>query len=223
MNKTLKIFVIVIAVLFLTMLLVNVVWKKQLNRLEALFFQQSISQLTGVPSPDLSSSDLEQSKTTQKIFISPDGKLKIQYSSAWIEINKETLQQTGPQQYNLKHLLILQKFEASKGIAQFVISEGVTEESETLETIIDAMKETNQVQGWEMKIIDSKSENNSLDFEANYSNPGAANLHSKEKIVFLSEEEHKKFFLLAFIVPETSWLKYKQETANIFEFVEIVQ
>ena len=167
-------------------------------------------------------------KVSYKEFISPDGKLKIKYSSDWIEIKDEKiLAKTTPKEkiekYGLETLFLAQKLRKEK-IAQLIISELNLDKKKSFENIIEEMKEANHQQGWEMEIIKSEIKDNENVFEAKYRKQDRYDTHSKEKILLLEpEDEKRKVYLIAVITLDRDWQEFTEEADEIINSAQLVE
>lgn len=166
-------------------------------------------------------------KIVYKEFTSPDGKLKMKYSSDWIEIKEEELLEKiipkeEAEKYSLKNLFLAQKFKAGK-YAQLKVNELTLAEKETIEKIIEEMKESNLQQGWDTEIIKLEIKDNEAIFEAKYQKPDRLATHSKEKIIILeSQEGKKKAYLIVFIAFEKDWRELEKEADEILESAHLI-
>ena len=162
-----------------------------------------------------------------KEFISPDEKLKMKYPSDWIEMKDEKiLEQIIPKEeaekYGLKNLFLAQKFREGK-YGQLKVTELTLEEEETIELLIEKMKESNLQQGWEMEIIKSEIKDNEAIFETKYQKPDRLDTHSKEKIIIPeSQEEKKKAFLIVFMCFDKDWEEFEKEADDIIRSAHLI-
>jgi len=226
MSKVIKILVVLVIVLLLIIVLGNYFLQQQLKQVGEVDFSEIISQIEGLSSEQIFKSQVE--KESSKKFISPDKKLKIEYSLKWIEIPSESLERIVPneqiQKYNLTNLLLAQRFEISGEFAQLIIDQAFFDIQKSFEQIINEMQKANLEQGWNMEVIESKTENNQITFEARYEKSKSHSVYSKEKIIFLEpEKSNKKAYLISFITPDKDWLKFKEEANQIFGSIEISQ
>jgi len=224
MGKIVKIFVILAIVLLLIIVLGNYLLQRQLGQVGGVDFSEITSQLEGLSPEQILKSQRE--KENDKRFVSPDKKLKIEYSLRWIETPSESLERIVPkertQKYKLTNLLLAQRFEISGEFAQLIVAQAFFDAQKSFEQIINEMQETNLEQGWNMEIVESKTENNQIAFEARYQRAKDYSVYSKEKIIFLEPEtDSKKAYFISCIVLEKDWPKFKQEVNEIFDSVEI--
>jgi hypothetical protein len=197
--------------------------------------EQQLKKL-GVPLENLPPVKLEEIKPEMfkeetgnyKEFISPDGKLKMKYSSSWIEAKSEVLEKITPEEYKreyeLETLFSAQKFKVDGGFAQLVISKGVFGAETSFEEIIEDMKEGNQKKGWSMEILKSEKKGNEITFEAIYKKAERYDVRSKEKIIFLEPKEGKKeTYFIAFLTLERYWQNFKDEADFIISSTQLTQ
>ncbi len=226
MSKVIKILVVLVIVVLLIIVLGNYFLQQQLKQAGGVDFSEIMSQIEELPYEQIFKSQTQEENA--KKFISPDKKLKIEYSLKWIETPSESLERIIPneqiQKYNLTNLLLAQRFEISGEFAQLIIDQAFFDIEKSFEQIINEMQKANLEQGWNMEIIESKTENNQITFEARYEKSKSSSVYSKEKIIFLEpEESNKKAYLISFITLDKDWLKFKEEANQIFKSVEISQ
>lgn len=162
---------------------------------------------------------------SEKEYISPDGKLKVKYTSDWIELSDEKiLEKIVPQRetekQNLKLLFLAQKI-MTTGYARLIIMELNFSEEKNIETIIEEMIESNNQQGWKMEVLKSDLKEGEETFEARYTKTGGDSSHSQEKVLLLSNE--KKAYLIAFIVLEKDWPDFSKEADAIISSAQLNQ
>jgi hypothetical protein len=167
-------------------------------------------------------------KISYKEFISPDGKLKMAYSSDWIEIKDEKiLEKTAPKEkvekYGLETLFFAQKLRKEK-IAQLIISELNLDKQKNFDNIIEEMKEANHQQGWEMEIIKSEIKDGEDVLEAKYRKTDRYDVHSKEKILLLNPENEKiKVYLITVIALDKNWQEFSEEAEEIINSAKLIE
>lgn len=146
-----------------------------------------------------------------KEWISPDGKLKIKYSTDWMEMKKEIFE--GFIQENKgKTLFFAQKFEMEKAAQAFLtVRELILEKEREFEEIIEEMKKNVEEKEGKMEILNLDIEDKTAIFEAKYRGETGLPLHSKEKII-LNEE---KGYLISFSTFEKNWQDFKEEAEEI--------
>lgn len=168
----------------------------------------------------------EKDKIQYKKFITPDGKLELEYLSDWIEIkDKESLSgavsEEIKEKYNFKTLFLASNLK-KQVISNLIVSEGFFGPEKDFEQILDIMKEANQKEGLEMEIIKSEVENNECVFEAVYIKTGSLRASSKEKIILLNQEGEKKAYMIAFVVHAKDWQEFEEEANNIINSAKLV-
>jgi Fe2+ transport system protein B len=156
-----------------------------------------------------------------KEFISPDGKLKLKYSSEWIEFPKESLKNLNKEivKTGSEILFFAQKFNLKEAaFASLVVQELNSESGSGLEEIIENIKKEAEEKNVEMEIIKLEIEERKAYLETKYQQEGGDILHSKEKII-LTED---KIYLIDFISPDKNWLQFEKEAEEIFDSVQII-
>lgn len=232
MGKLIKIIIILVVVLMLIFLIGKGAefWTlKKLEQTGISFSKEELQQILKQRALD---------EITYKEWVSPDGKLKLEYPSNWIEVKnlEKFIPEISFERYDLKYLFLAQKIEVGK-FAQLIVQEMMIEIDKTFEEIIEEMKESNLQEGLNMKIITSTTtEENFFVFEAKYENK--IDFHSKEKIIFLEPKkepvsasrppviasqlkENKKVYLIAVIGLEKDWPDLKEEANSIINSVQI--
>lgn len=225
MGKIIKIFVVLVIVFLLIIVSGNYFLQRQLRQVGGIDFSEITSQLEGLSSEQILKSQTEREGS--KKFISPDKKLKIEYSLRWVETPSESLERIFPneqiQKYNLTNLLLAQRFEISGEFAQLIVDQAFFDIEKSFEQIINEMQEANAEQGWSMELVESKAKNNQITFEARYEKNKSYSIYSKEKIIFLEpEESNKKAYLISFVTLDKDWLKFKQEANEIFDSIQVI-
>lgn len=151
-----------------------------------------------------------------KEFISPDGKLKLKYSSGWMEMTKENLESFNQEKTKENVLFFVQKLKIEKAALAFLIVQE-SERGTNIEEIIEEMKkETMEMEG-EMEILSLEKENKGGYLEAKYKRKGSI-FHSKEKII-LGEN---KFYVISIIALEKDWPEFKDEADEILNSIELL-
>jgi hypothetical protein len=177
--------------------------------------------------PSLEPISLEKEEKVSKEFITPDNKLKLVYSSDWIEMESKNLGEAflgeRVEKYNSELLFFTIKGQI-KSFGQLMVEEMVVEPEKEFEEIINEMKESNLQQGWEMEIINSETNKNEITFEAKYQKPDRLDVHSKERLVFLEpKEKQRKVYSVAFIALDKDWEEFSQEADSIFNSIQLLQ
>lgn len=223
MNKLVKVLVVLVVVLLLVIVLGNLFLQQQLKRIRETDFSEIMPEIENLSSEQAFKPQIEKEV---KEFISSDKKLIIEYSSKWIETTnqdvKRVFSEKQIQKYNLSNLFLAQRIEISGEFAQLIVDQGFFNIQDTFEEIIDEMQKASFEQGWNMEVIESKTENNQITFEARYQKSKSYSVYSKEKIIFLEpEESDKKAYLISFITLDKDWAKFEQEADEIFSSIQL--
>jgi hypothetical protein len=222
MGKSIKIVFIFSGTVFLLAILVNYLGKRQFEKLEKIIPPEELSEIQTFSPEQL----LELEEKGLKEFVSPEGDFKIKYPSDWIEIKSEFFEkevlEDYEKKYDLKKILVAQKFTLKGEFAFLIISVGNFQAQKTTEDIIEEMKEANQEQGWEMQVINLEANKNEATFGAEYQKTDRNTLHSQEKIIFLQAQEGiKRGYSVAIITLEKDWHSFGTETEEIINSIEI--
>lgn len=157
-------------------------------------------------------------KTEEKEFVSPDGKLKIKYSSDWLKMEEKSLEMFSKQMVikEVKTLFFAQKI---KGVALGFLSvqEIELKEDKKPEDIIEEMKKGRKEE--ELKISNLKLAENEAVFEVDYQKEGSPGLHSKEKIL----KEANKAYIISVTSFSQSWTDFEQEANQILNSTQILE
>lgn len=167
-----------------------------------------------------------ESRVQYKKFISPDGKLELEYLSDWIEVkDKESLSKVVSEgvkeEYNFETLFLASKFK-KQILSNLIISTGFFGPEKDLEQILDVMKEINQKEGLEMEIIKFEVEDNECIFEAVYREVNFYRASSKEKIILLNQEGEKKAYMIAFVVHSKNRQELEEEANDVIDSAKLV-
>lgn len=168
---------------------------------------------------------IKKRRVEKKDFISPDGKLKLEYTSEWIEIDQKDFEKFFPEsiekKYNLKTLFAAQKFGLGK-VSLLFVKEMLTEKTKTFDEIIDEMEKSNKELGWKMEVFEKEEREKEFVFEARYENKYIN--HSKEKMLTLPPEGEKKtVFLIAYLTFERDWEDLKKEADEIINSAQLIE
>ncbi len=231
MSKIIK-FILIIVVILVGISLIRIVFsylgKQQLEGLGLETDQiQQLLQERGIDSildiSKIQSIDFEKEEQGYKEFISPDGKLKLNYPSSWLGVEGEDLNnlQEKAESHGLKFLFLAQSLDLGK-FGQIIVHEGSFDSQEGFEQIIEKMKQTNQEQGWDMQIMNLEIEDEEAVFEAEYQKTDRYDIHSQEKIVIIeTTEDKKKVDLIAFIVFDKDWPSFKEQADFVIDSATI--
>jgi hypothetical protein len=152
-------------------------------------------------------------------FVSPDGKLKLTYSSDWTNIATENLEKMNSEMVKkeTKVLFFGNKMNLkSATFASLIIQETKLGER-NIEEIIEESKNDYQ-EGEEVKIVQSKIEEKEANLEIEYKRKEGAIFVSKERIL-LSEE--KAYFVTVFAL-DSFWPDFKDEAEKILNSAKII-
>ncbi len=166
-----------------------------------------------------------QENIKKREFISADGKLKMTYTSDWIELPKESLEQL-TQQATAKNSVVLfsaQKLDLEQSSFASLIVQELNLESTTTsinnpEEIIKLMKKETEEKKGEMEVINSTSTDNQTLFEAKYKQGDIVMFYSKEKIII-----NEKIYLISFIASYKDWPDLEQEAEKIISSVQLIE
>jgi len=167
----------------------------------------------------------EKEGVTKKEFITPDKKLKIEYTSEWIEISPEKAKVFFSEEilkkYNAKILFFAEKFSLGK-IAILCIQEILMKQDVGIDEIIEEMRKNNQEQGRTMEILEMEKKDNEAIFEGRYKNKYET--HTKERVFLLEpENSHRKIFLIVYMTLEKDWKGLQNEAAKIINSARLIK
>ncbi len=157
-------------------------------------------------------------------FVSPDGRLKFQYPSSWMEAPQDKLDEVSAKQSSLNSKTIFLAYSPDiDNIAQVIASEQVYQEGQTLEKVIEEMQKSNQEQGWEMKILDKdQRDEGDLVFHAEYKKDDRYSLRSEERVFFLGTESgEQKVYIVAFVSLDKYWDEIQEKAGFVIDSVKI--
>jgi len=153
-------------------------------------------------------------KEGEKEFITPDKRLKIKYPADWLEIEEKSLKEI---RGGAQILFFAQKIAVEgEAFASLIIQESDKKEGQSLEKIIEEIKNEAEKRGEEIEVTKLEIGEKIASFEAiqkkeNYS------LFSKNKLILLD----KKVYIISFITLEKDWPKFSKEADSIFNSLEI--
>lgn len=223
MWKTLAIFLLFVIAFGLFFIFIYFWGGKSIGGLGLIFPEEEVSKFESVFSEEQSSES--KNELLDKEFISPDGKIKINYSSDWEETKDENLlEKVFPEKtkgkYNLK-VLFLAHYLKSKVFSQIYIAEGYFGDATNSEEIIDIFKQSGQEENLNVIIINQELKDNKFIFEFICEKEGFSSLHFKQLVVLPKKTEDKSY-LVAFVGPEKDWLRIKDRADNVINSVEII-
>lgn len=168
---------------------------------------------------------LKLREVTKKEFISPDGKLKVEYTSEWIEIKPEDFEKFVSrdelkEKYHLKTLFSGEKF-GFGNISILIVQEILVPKGKFLREILAEMEESNRKAGIKMEILNLKEGQMEIIFEGKYENKYST--HSLEKMILLEGKENNKIFLIAYLSLERDWGKLKEEGGKIISSAQLLE
>lgn len=231
MSKIIKFILIIIVILagiFLIERVFSYLGKQSLgdtglgmDRIQQLLQEKGIYPVLDIPK--IESIDPEEEGQDHKEFVSPDGKLKLNYPSNWLKVEGEDLNnlREKAESHGLEFLFLAQSLDLGE-FGQILIHEGFFDSQEGFEQIIEKMKEVNQEQGWDTQILNLEIEDKEAVFEAEYQKADRYSMYSKEKIVIIeTTEAKKKVGLIAFITFDKDWLSFKEQADFVIDSVTI--
>jgi len=181
-------------------------------------FRKAISEnMPGLGIPQFEFSPVPSEEKMEE-FISPDGKLKVEYGANWIKVKIESLEKILKPERG-QALFFAQKVKLENiALAFLSIQELEIEQEETPEKIIEEMKKDSEEQGVETEILESSIETNQAIFEAKYKKQDLS-LRSKEKILL---GENKAYIIKLFTF-EKDWKDFEEEIDEILLSAHLTQ
>ena len=153
----------------------------------------------------------------KKEFISPDGKLKLEHHSDWMETPKESLENLNEEPIKEGGVLFLaQKFKLEKTAFAILIVQEL-EKKENIEELIEGFKNATKEKGGEIEIISLNIKENDGYFEAKYKREDSI-FRSKEKIIFRGD----KFYLISIFALEKDWSEFESEANEILGSAQLI-
>lgn len=157
-----------------------------------------------------------KSNKVQREFISPDGKLKLRYSSDWIEMPKEALEKFNQAiiKEEAEVLLLAQKIEIEKGAsASLVVQEFFPKEG--LEEVIEEIKKDFKARGAEIEILKSEIKNGEAFLEGKSVQKEIPAFYFRERVILYQN----KGYLIVFLTLEKDWPEFANEANEILNSV----
>jgi len=188
-------------------------------------FDQSLSkiELPEIPSSEntLPGTNLEDflppEKEGYQEWISPDGKLKLQYPASWTRLDEALLEYSDQEETPLtesKILLFAHQIDIKEQtLAVLTVSEAEVEKS--LEEIVEKIERDAKEQGSKTEIMDVKTEGEIAWIETLSESPNQPNSYSKVKLIFTEN----KTYLVVFTAPQIYWPQLEKEANEIFSSV----
>lgn len=168
-----------------------------------------------IPKIEIPKPENFQPEIETKEFISPDEKLKFQYSSDWTEMPKEAWQETINTEGKI--LFFASKFKIEKLVFSSLVAQELNWEG-NIEEFIEKMKKETKEKGGEMKILNQEIKNQEAVLKVRYQKGEKTNFISKEKII-LGEG---KIYLISIFSPERFWPEFDQEADEILNSVQLL-
>lgn len=145
-------------------------------------------------------------------WASPDGALKLQYPSGWVELDEgmvDSFNQTGISSTEFKFIFFASSFNPEKQTS-VVLTVNEFDQIKNLGEIIEIIKQDSQKQNGETEIVNTKTEGNIAWVEILSKYPDQPDFYSKAKLI----STESKTYLIIFTAPQTSWSQF-EEKANI--------
>lgn len=163
----------------------------------------------------------EETAVNKKQFLSPDGKFKVEYSSDWMAMDKDSV--SNMSQETLKEgattLFFAQKTKIKEMAFAFLLIQELSLEKETtFDEILVKMQDDLKTKGGEMRVVKWEVQNNIALLEAGYKKQGSVDFYSEEKL-FLFE---KKIYLVGIFSLENDWGKFKAEADEILNSAQLI-
>lgn len=154
-------------------------------------------------------------------FISPDKKLKLKYPSHWTKMTPDALTKFNQVvvDQKVKNLLFVQTFKLEKSALAFLTVQELTlGEENSLEKLIETIKEGVEGQEGEIEITNLKIENGEAYFEGKYKGGQSPPMYSKEKIIL----GDNKAYLISLFSLRNDWSEFEEEVSEILNSVELL-
>lgn len=153
-------------------------------------------------------------------FITPDGKLKLNYPSHWMKMAPEVLEKLNQAitTEKARNLLFTQGTKLEKGAIIFLmVQELFLEEEKSLEGLIEASKEGVKG-GREVEISNLKIEGEIAYFEGDYKEEGSPPVYSKEKLILGDNKAYSVIILNL----TNNWSEFEEEVNEILNSIQLV-
>jgi hypothetical protein len=157
---------------------------------------------------------------SSKEFVSPAGKLKLKYSSTWMEMEKAALEKLNQEMIKkgAKVLFFGNKYISEKSTFASLLVQEMNLEGKGMEEIIAGMKEDIKKGGDEVTIDQLDISEKEAYLEAGYKRAEGTIFISREKVL-LSEE--KAYFIAVFSL-DINWPDFEKEAGEILDSAQIV-
>jgi hypothetical protein len=182
-------------------------------------WKKSISEFKP-PKIEIPKPELFPKKEGHKEWISPDGKLKLEYSADWIEINKKILEEFPKEKIKESEVLfVAQKFKLERVAQAFLLVERLNFPEKSFDEILEIMQKNVSERNIEMQILNQEKKEKEWILEVLYKRKDGFSLHSKEKLLRIGNG----IFLISFFTFEPYWLDFKEEGEKILRSVQYLQ
>lgn len=155
---------------------------------------------------------------SQKEFVSPDGKLKLEYSSAWKRTFQEGKIKSFNQSISKERWSLLSLFykigAENPSFFSYLVIQETERKDKTLEEIIAQIKK-----GEDIQVIETNMKEKEAILETKYTGKEKYSLRAKEKI--LSGE--KKIYIITLITFEREWENFKKEANTILQSAHLTE
>ncbi|MDI6883403.1 MAG: hypothetical protein QMC93_02995, partial [Patescibacteria group bacterium] len=155
----------------------------------------------------------------QREFISPDGKLKLRYSSDWVEMPKETLEKFN--QAMIKEgaevLLLAQKIDIEKGTSASLVVQEFFSKERGLEEVIEEIKADFKERGAEIEILKSEIKNGEAFLEGKSVQEEIPAFYFRERVILYENKD----YLIVFLTLEKDWPEFENEANEILNSVSL--
>lgn len=184
-------------------------------------FRESLSKV-GLPKFEMPELKLfsPQEEIGYQEFVSPDGKLKLKYSSDWMKMEKESLAKLNQEMIKegAKILFFGQKIKIEKVASASLVIQEINLGGKSLEEIIEEMKEDVRKKEGEVEITQLKIKEKEAYLEAEYKREEGTIFNSKERILLSGE----KAYSIAIFALDYHWPEFEEEANEILDSVQIV-
>lgn len=167
----------------------------------------------------------QDEKIEKKEFLSEDKKLKLEYTSDWLEIIPEKAEslplQESLEKENKRIIFLAEKF-TTKSILFFYVEEIFYQKEVKSDEILEEMKKEATKVGDFFDVLKIEKKEKETIFEAKYKRK--IDFHLKGKILFSKiDQEKTKVFLVTFVAPEEDWEKVKDEAEKMISLAQLLE
>jgi len=213
--------ILIISGIFLVILALAVISNRRLEKLQNNLKEGTTFELESLGLEGLKEIPSAATESKTQMFISPDGKLQIEYPADFMVVGEGgALMGLTPEpwadKYNLETLFFTAKMQG-EGLTQLIVYRGNF--NITIPEIVSEMKNLNEEQGLQTEIISSDFQEKRGVFEARYKTPQGYIIHSREKILVSEDNE---VFLIAGLAAETNWPQSRQTIDKILNSATII-